>query len=103
MKPIRIHHESPRKSFSQRFSCRDRVGVYYEHRCFLPLYVYCGPHLLLAQLRPGNVDGAKGARNVIRRIVHAIRARWPKGLLINYRCYFAAVVRSCSWTERLTP
>ena len=42
---------------------------YYEHRCFLPLYVFCGRHLLLAQLRPANIDGAKGARNQIRRIV----------------------------------
>ena len=25
-----------------------RFNGYYEHRCFLPLYVYCGPHLLLA-------------------------------------------------------
>ena len=50
---------------------------YYEHRCFLPLYIFCGSHLLLAQLRPANIDGAKGARNQIRRIVTAIRKRWP--------------------------
>jgi hypothetical protein len=50
---------------------------YYEHDCFLPLYVFCGHHLLLAQLRPGNVDGAQGARNQIRRIVKTIRNRWP--------------------------
>jgi hypothetical protein len=50
---------------------------YYEHRCFLPLYVTCGPHLLLAQLRPGNIDAAQGARNVIKRIVTRIRSRWP--------------------------
>ena len=50
---------------------------YYEHRCFLPLYVYSGPHLLLAQLRPGNIDAAQGARNVVKRIVARIRSRWP--------------------------
>ena len=50
---------------------------YYEHRCFLPLYVFCGRHLLLAQLRPANIDGARGARNQIRRIVAMIRERWP--------------------------
>ena len=38
----------------------------------------CGRHLLLAQLRPANIDGAKGARNQIRRIVRMIRERWPK-------------------------
>ena len=50
---------------------------YYEHRCFLPLYVFCGRHILLAQLRPANIDGARGARNQIRRIVQMIRERWP--------------------------
>lgn len=50
---------------------------YYEHRCFLPLYITCGPHLLLSKLRPGNVDGAKGARKAIKRIVGLIRKRWP--------------------------
>ena len=51
---------------------------YYEHRCFLPLYVFYGPHLLLAQLRPSDIDAARGARNVIKRIVSHIRERWPK-------------------------
>lgn len=47
--------------------------VFYEHHetrsrlRFLPLYIFCGHHLLLAQLRPGNIDGARGSRNVIRR------------------------------------
>lgn len=50
---------------------------YYDHKCFLPLYVFCGDHLLLAQLRPSNIDGAQGARNVIKRIVRQIRTRWP--------------------------
>ena len=43
----------------------------------MPLYVFCGRHLLLAQLRPANIDGARGARNQIRRIVAMIRERWP--------------------------
>ena len=55
---------------------------YYEHRCFLPLYVFAGRHLLLAQLRPANIDGAQGARNQIRRIVNAIRKRWPKVVIL---------------------
>ena len=50
---------------------------YYEHRCFLPLYVTCGPHLLLAKLRHGNVDGAKGAKAAVKRIVGRIRKAWP--------------------------
>jgi len=51
---------------------------YYEERCFLPLYIFCGHHLLLAQLRPSNIDGARGSRNVVRRIIRIIRVRWPK-------------------------
>lgn len=35
---------------------------YYEHCYFLPLYIYCGPHLLLSKLRHGNVDGASGPK-----------------------------------------
>ena len=50
---------------------------HYDHKCFLPLYVFCGDHLLLAQLRPSNIDGAQGARNVIKRMVNQIRERWP--------------------------
>ena len=55
---------------------------YYEHRCFLPLYVFCGRHLLLAQLRPANIDGARGARNQIRRIVAMSRERWPNVAIV---------------------
>ncbi|GAB6054454.1 IS1380 family transposase [Magnetospira thiophila] len=50
---------------------------YYEHRCFLPLYITCGPHLLLSKLREGNVDGARDAKKAIRRIVGLIRKHWP--------------------------
>ena len=31
---------------------------YYDHYCFLPLYVFCGEHLLCAYLRPSNIDAA---------------------------------------------
>lgn len=51
---------------------------YYEQRGFLPLYVFCGPHLLWAQLREGDCDGAKGARRAIRTIVKQIRKKWPR-------------------------
>jgi hypothetical protein len=34
---------------------------YYDHHCFLPLYVFCGDHLLVSYLRPSNIDGAKHA------------------------------------------
>lgn len=50
---------------------------YYDCYCYLPLYVFCGAHLLAAKLRPANIDGAAGAREVIRRIVERIRQAWP--------------------------
>ena len=42
---------------------------YYDCYCYLPLYVFCGRHLLAAKLRPANIDGAAGALEEIARIV----------------------------------
>ena len=39
---------------------------YYDHYCFLPLYVFCGNHLLVALLRPANVDVAKHSAAVLK-------------------------------------
>ena len=50
---------------------------YYEQRGFLPLYIFAGPHLLWAQLRQGDCDGARGARRAISTLVKQIRKRWP--------------------------
>ena len=46
--------------------------------CYMPLYVFCGRHLLAAKLRPSNIDGAAGAIPEMARIVAQIRARWPR-------------------------
>ena len=50
---------------------------YYDSYCYLPLYVFCGRHLLAAKLRPANIDATAGASEEIARIVEQIRARWP--------------------------
>ena len=50
---------------------------YYDCYCYLPLYIFCGPHLLAAKLRPANIDAAAGALEEVARIVRQIRARWP--------------------------
>ena len=50
---------------------------YYDHYCYLPLYVFCGEHVLCARLRPANIDAATGSLAEIRRIVEQIRAAWP--------------------------
>ena len=51
---------------------------YYDCYCYLPLYVFCGRHLLAAKLRRSNIDASAGALAEIERIVAQIRARWPK-------------------------
>jgi hypothetical protein len=50
---------------------------YYREYCYLPLYIFCGQHLLCAKLRQANGDVAAGAVEELARIVEAIRARWP--------------------------
>jgi hypothetical protein len=51
---------------------------YYDCYCYLPLYVFCGRHLLAAKLRRSNIDAAAGSVKEIERIVGRIRARWPR-------------------------
>ena len=52
--------------------------AYYGGYCYLPLYVFCGRHLLAAKLRRSNLDAAAGAVAEIARIVAPIRRRWPR-------------------------
>ena len=51
---------------------------YYDCYCYLPLYIFCGRHLLAAKLRRSNLDASAGAVEEIARIVAQIRRRWPK-------------------------
>jgi hypothetical protein len=51
---------------------------YYDCYCYLPLYVFCGRHLLAAKLRRSNIDASAGAVAEVARIVACIRARWRR-------------------------
>lgn len=51
---------------------------YYKHECYAPLLIFCGHHLLAAQLRPSNVDPAQGALEQLQRIIPKLRERWPE-------------------------
>ena len=51
---------------------------YYDCYCYLPLYVFCGRHLLACKLRRANIDAAAGAVQEVARIVAQIRQRWPR-------------------------
>jgi Transposase DDE domain group 1 len=50
---------------------------YYDCYCYLPLYIFCGRHLLAAKLRSASIDAAAGAVEELTRIVAHIRRRWP--------------------------
>src|ERR1700731_5490344 len=51
---------------------------YYNCYCYLPLYIFCGRHLLAAKLRRSNIDGSAGAVEEVARIIAQIRRRWPR-------------------------
>src|SRR5256885_2061744 len=51
---------------------------YYKSYCYLPLYIFCGRHLLCAKLRRSNIDASAGFVEEVARIVAQIRGRWPE-------------------------
>jgi hypothetical protein len=51
---------------------------YYDHYCYLPLYIFSGEHLLCARLRCANIDASAGSLSEIRRVVEQIRRHWPQ-------------------------
>jgi hypothetical protein len=59
---------------------------YYRQRMYFPLLVFDGDtdQLVTAVLRPGNAHGSRGAVAVLKRVVRALRARWP-GVRIELR------------------
>ena len=50
---------------------------YYGGYCYLPLYIFCGEHLLCARLRESNQDASAGSIEELERIVGEIRRHWP--------------------------
>jgi hypothetical protein len=55
---------------------------YYDSYCYLPLYIFCGEHVLCARLRQSNSDASAGSLAEIERIVSQIRAKWPEVKII---------------------
>jgi Transposase DDE domain group 1 len=51
---------------------------YYKSYCSLPLYIFCGDHLLCARLRPSDIDASAGSVKQLKRIVAQIRQAWPQ-------------------------
>ncbi len=49
---------------------------YYKAYCYLPLYIFCGEHLLCARLRTASNDAAAGTTEELDFIVERIRSKW---------------------------
>lgn len=65
---------------------------YYDGYCFLPLYVFCGSQLLVAYLRPANIDVAQHAWAILALLVKRFRQVWPQ-----VRILFRADSGFCRW------
>jgi len=51
--------------------------AYYDHYCYLPLYVFAGQAMLACVLRRSRIDGAKHVSAVIKLLVTRLREAWP--------------------------
>jgi Transposase DDE domain group 1 len=50
---------------------------YYDHHCFLPLYVFCGDELVTPYLRTSDIDASKHSRALLKLLVQRLRQAWP--------------------------
>ncbi len=73
---------------------------YYDHYCFLPLYVFCGDQLLVSYLRPSKIDGAKHAWAILSLLVKRLREVWPKVRIILRADSGFCRHKMLSWCER---
>ena len=73
---------------------------YYDHYCYLPLYVFCGQAILACLLRPSRIDGAKHAAAVIKLLVDRLRLAWPKARIIVRGDSGFCRQRLLRWCER---
>ena len=73
---------------------------YYRQYCFLPLYVFCGERLLVAYLRPSNIDVARHAWAIVALLVKRLRQAWPTvGILVRGDSGFCRW-RMLRWCDR---
>lgn len=83
---LQVHSKPPKRIVLDLDATDDRLHGhqlgrffhgYYKSYCYLPLYIFCGSHLLCAKLRPSDIDAAAGSVKQLDRIVKRIRAEWP--------------------------
>ncbi len=73
---------------------------YYDHYCFLPLYVFCGERLLVSYLRPSKIDGARHAWAILALLVKRLRQAWPGVRIILRGDSGFCRHKMLSWCER---
>ncbi|HXV99483.1 MAG TPA: IS1380 family transposase, partial [Anaerolineae bacterium] len=73
---------------------------YYDHYCFLPLYVFCQDQLLVSYLRPGNIDGARHAWAILSLLIKRFRQSWPEVRIIFRGDSGFCRRRMLAWCER---
>ena len=73
---------------------------YYNHHCFLPLYVFCGDQLLVSYLRSSQIDGAKHAWAILALLVKGLRNTWPDVRIIFRGDSGFCRHRMLNWCER---
>lgn len=87
---IPLHGDQEQKEFH----------AYYDHHCYLPLYVFCGDAMLACVLRRSRIDGAKHASAVIKLLVSYLRRRWPQVRIIVRGDSGFCRQRLIRWCER---
>jgi len=73
---------------------------YYDHHCYLPLYVFCGQAMLACLLRPSKIDAAKHAAALVKLLVGRLRQVWPGVRLIVRADSGFCRQRLIRWCER---
>jgi len=98
---IALHHKPPEQIVLDFDATDDPVPGqqegrffpgYYDHYCFLPLYVFCGEQLLVAYLRPSKIDASWHSRGLLKLLVRRFRQVWPQVKII-----FRADRGFCRW------
>jgi hypothetical protein len=74
--------------------------AYYDHYCYLPLYVFAGQAMLACVLRPSRIDGAKHVSAVIKLLVTRLREAWPEVRIIVRGDSGFCRQRLIRWCER---
>jgi len=83
---LEAHQQAPEKIVLDLDATDDRLfghqegrfyHGYYHDYCYLPLYVFCGEHLLCARLRMSNIDASADSVEELEPLIARIRQCWP--------------------------